>query len=151
MDSIGTDGAVNLREIIFDWRRPWSDDRTDQDDTPSDNARPVKLYQLGVRFALCCLRRHLRDLFSYIDLPCFSVSMHPDSHVTRCKVISLQPRFVLFNSTGQVLLWRQRGTRTKSQLAHGAHVPVHRFDADKENRLCLRFQPYGWKVRLHHL
>ncbi len=58
--------------------------------------------------------------------------------------VVVMPRYVLHNSLGVRLQYRQQGTLDDRELVAGGAQPLHWADAGLPKRLCLRLQEAGW-------
>ncbi len=58
--------------------------------------------------------------------------------------VVVMPRYVLHNSLGVRLQYRQQGTLDDRELVAGGAQPLRWADAGLPKRLCLRLQEAGW-------
>ena len=113
-----------------DWSKPFSVDAVGthgavelEEELPSSHpSRPCRLYEFGV-----------------------SVSLHPNPHFHRSKMLLIHPRVLLHNLTGHALQYRQVGTTECTSVGMQDQVAVHRYDSTLKSRLSLRFTSYGWQ------
>lgn len=59
--------------------------------------------------------------------------------------VIVMPRYVVHNSLGLPLQYRQQGTATEKEVEPGGAKALRWADADKPKRLCLRVQEAGWR------
>lgn len=58
--------------------------------------------------------------------------------------VVVMPRYVLHNSLGLRLQYKQQGTATERELTAGGARPLRWTDSHQPKRLCLRVQEAGW-------
>ncbi len=58
--------------------------------------------------------------------------------------VVVMPRYVLHNSLGLRLQYKQQGTATERELVAGGARPLRWTDSALPKRLCLRVQEAGW-------